>query len=53
MQKINIYYMDISEAEIDGHCYFSPVNKNKVMFSIFDQKRAEALQFLQERCRYP
>ena len=35
--KFNIYYMDISEANIEEHCYFNTVKKRKGLFSILDQ----------------
>ena len=35
--KYSLYYMDISKAKVDGHCYFSTLKK-KMMFSILDQK---------------
>ena len=51
--KFNLYYMDISEADVDEHCYLSTVKQGKTLFSILDQKRAEAVRILQERCGFP
>ena len=45
--------MDISEAELDKHCYLNNVKDGKTTFSILDQKRAEAVRILQERCGFP
>ena len=45
--------MDISEANVEEHCYFNTVKKGKILFSILDQKRAEAVRNLQERCAFP
>ena len=45
--------MDISEAELDKHCYLNTVKKGKTTFSILDQKRAEAVRILQETCGFP
>ena len=45
--------MDISEANMEEHCYFNTVKKGKLLFSILDQKRAEAGRTLQERCASP
>ena len=45
--------MDISEADVDKHCYLNTVKKGKTLFSILDQKRAEAVRILQERCGFP
>ena len=45
--------MDISEANLDEHCYLNTVKEGKTKFSIFDQKRAEALKILQERYGFP
>ena len=41
--------MDISEAELDKHCYLNTVKDRKTTFSILDQKRVEAVRILQER----
>ena len=46
--KFNLYYMDISEANVEEHCYFKTVQKGKLMFSILDQKSAEVVRTLQE-----
>ena len=51
--KHNLYYMDISKAELDEHCYLNTVKDRKTTFSILNQKRAEAVRILQERCRFP
>ena len=45
--------MDISEANVEEHCYFNTVKKGKGLFSILDQKRAEAVRNLQESCAFP
>ena len=45
--------MDISKAEIDEHCYLNTVKDRKTTFSILDQKRAQAVRVLQERCGFP
>ena len=45
--------MDISKAEIDKHCYLYTVKDRKTTFSILDQKRAEAVRVLQEKCEFP
>ena len=45
--------MDISKAEIDKHCYLNTVKDMKTIFSILDQKRAEAVRVLQEKCGFP
>ena len=45
--------MDISEAELDKHCYLNIVKDRKTTFSILDQKTAEAVRILQERCGFP
>ena len=38
--KHNLYYMYISETELDKHCYLITVKDGKTTFSILDQKRA-------------
>ena len=50
-----LYYIDISEAELDEHCYLNTntVKDRKTTFSILDQKRAEVVRILQERCGLP
>ena len=45
--------MDISEADLDRHCYLNTVKEEKRTFSILDQKRAEAVRILQEQCGFP
>ena len=45
--------MDISEAEIDEHCYLNTVKDRKTTVSIFYQTRAQAVRVLQERCGFP
>ena len=50
--KHNLYYMNISEAELDKHCYVNTVKEKKTTFSILDQKRTEAVRILQERCGF-
>ena len=45
--------MDISEANVEDHCYFNTVKKGKLLFSILNQKRAEPVRTLQEHCAFP
>ena len=45
--------MDISEADGDEHCYLNTAKQGKVLYSILDQKRVEAVKILQERCAFP
>ena len=45
--------MDISKADVDKHCYLNTVKQGKALYSILDQKRAEAVKILQERCAFP
>ena len=45
--RFNLYYMDISKANVEDHCYFNTVKKGKSMFSILDQKITEAVRNLQ------
>ena len=45
--------MDISKAKLDKYCYLNTVKDGKTTFSILDQKRAEAVRILQERCGFP
>ena len=45
--------MDISEADGDEHYYLNTVKHGKSLYSIIDQKRAEAVRILQERCGFP
>ena len=45
--------MDISKANVDEHCYLNTVKQEKTLFSILDQKRAEAVRILQELCGFP
>ena len=42
--------MDISEVNLDKHCYHNTVKKGKTIFSVLDQKRAETVRILQEQC---
>ena len=49
----NLYYIDISKGDVDEHCYLNTVKQGKSLFSILDQKRAEAVRILQERCAFP
>ena len=51
--KFNLYYMGISKANVEDHCYFDTVKKGKSLFSILDQKRAKGVRTLQERCTFP
>ena len=45
--------MDISETDLDKHCYLNTVKKGKSTLSVLDQKRVEAVRILQERCGLP
>ena len=45
--------MDISKAELDEHCCLKTVKDRKTTFSILDQKGAEAVRILKERCGFP
>ena len=45
--------MDISKAKTDKHSYLNIVKDRKTTCSILDQKRAQAVRFFQERCRFP
>ena len=45
--------MDISEADLDKHCYLNTAKKGKTTFSILDEKRVEAVRILQEQCGFP
>ena len=45
--------MDISKADGDKHCYLNTVKHGKALYSILDQKRAEAVRIQQERCAFP
>ena len=51
--KQNLYCMDISKADLDEHCYLNTVKDKKTTFSVLNQKRAEAVRILQERCGFP
>ena len=44
--------MDISEANIEEHCYFNTVKKGKTLFSFLNQKRAKVVRTLQKRCAF-
>lgn len=44
--------MDISKADGDEHCYLNTVKRGKALYSILDQKRAEAVRILQEHCTF-
>ena len=35
--KFDLYYMDISEADGDEHCYLNTVKQGKSLYSILDQ----------------
>ena len=37
--KFDLYYMDISKADGDKHCYLNIVKQGKSLYSILDQKR--------------
>ena len=43
--KYGLYYMDISKANVEDHCYLNAVNKGRLMFSILNQKQTKALKF--------
>ena len=45
--------MDISEADLDKHCYLNTMKERKTTLSILDQKRAGADRILQEKCGFP
>ena len=45
--------MDISEANLEEHCYLNTVKEGKTVVSILDQKIVEAVGILQERCGFP
>ena len=45
--------MDISEDNLDEHCYLNTIEEGKTIFHILDQKRAEAVKILQERYGFP
>ena len=49
--KFNLYCMNISKVDMDKHFYLNTVKKEKIIFSILDQQKAEAIRILQERCR--
>ena len=51
--EFDLYYMEISKADGDKHCYLNTVKQRKSLYSILDQKRAEAVRILQERCAFP
>ena len=51
--KCNLYYMEISEADLDKHCYLNTVKKRETAFSVLVQKRVEAVRIFQERCGFP
>ena len=51
--KHNLYYMDISEANLDEYCHLNTVKEGNITFSILDQKRAKTVRILQERCGFP
>ena len=36
--NFNLYYMDISEANVEDHCYLNTVKKGILLFSILNQK---------------
>ena len=47
--KCNLYYMDISEDDLEKHCYLNTVKEGKTIFSILDQKRTETVIIFQQR----
>ena len=51
--KHNLYYMNICKAEINKHWYLNTVKDRKTTLSILDQKKAQAVIVLQERCGFP
>ena len=51
--KCNLYYMDITEADLAEHCYLNTVKKGKTTLSVPDQKRVEAVRIFQEQCGFP
>ena len=52
---INITYIiwSLVKLTLDKHCYLNTVKEGKTAFYILDQKRAEAVRILQERCGFP
>ena len=51
--KCNLYYMDISEDDLEKHCYLNTVKEGKTKFSICDQKKVEVVKIFQERYGLP
>ena len=47
--KFNLYYIDISKADLEEHCYLNTEKKRKTLFSILDQEIAEVVMILQEQ----
>ena len=47
--KCNLYYMNISEADLNKYCNLNIVKKGETTFFVLDQKRVEAVRILQER----
>ena len=44
--KFDLYYMEISGADGDEHCYLNTVKQGKALYSILDQKIAEVVRIL-------
>ena len=42
--KFNLYYMGISETNMEEHCYFNTEKKGISLFSIFNQKTLDDSQ---------
>ena len=45
--------MDISKGDGDKHCFLNTMKHGKALYSIIDQKRAEAVRILEEQCGFP
>ena len=51
--KRNLYCLHIGDTAEHKHCYLSTVEGTKMQYSALDQKRATAVQSLQERMGFP
>ena len=54
-KRNGLYYFnyELNLAQDDHQCHFNTIEKTKMQFSTQDQKRAEKVRILQERCGYP
>ena len=54
-KRNGLYYFnyELNLAQDDQQCHFNTIEKTKMQFSTQDQKRAEKVRILQERCGYP